>query len=351
MIGLALEGGGVRGSYQAGVYMAMYECGLKINGVSGTSIGAINGAVIASGHGEDLPKIWRGLSMAHVFGFSDDFVNLLLRKEINIDFMKVTLANIIKILSNKGIELKGLKEVIDKNLDVDELIKSDIEFGLCTVRFKDLKPLYLFKEDMKPDKIKDYILASSFLPFFKKEKLIDDSYYLDGGFYDLGPVNMLLNKGYETIYLVKVHGIGITRSYPANANVIVIESKRNLGKVLDLNPDRIEENIKMGYYDTIRILKNYDGEKYVFKSKKEEYYKFLNRKVNDKLYKRIARFFNTDTYKETTIRALEYIMEEEKFNYYKIYKIEKVIRKIKKEFNKKNFIYNYVKKLSFNLIS
>ena len=239
MIGLALEGGGVRGSYQAGVYMAMYECGLKIDGVCGTSIGAINGAVIASGHGEDLPKIWRGLSMAHVFGFSDDFVNLLLGKKVNTNFMKLTLANIIKILSNKGIELKGLREVIDNNIDVDELINSNMEFGLCTVRFKDLKPLYLFKEDMKPDKIKDYILASSFLPFFKKEKLIDDNYYLDGGFYDLGPVNMLLNKGYEKVYLVKVHGIGITRNYPDNANVIVIESKRNLGGVIDLNPGRI----------------------------------------------------------------------------------------------------------------
>ncbi len=29
MTGLALEGGGVRGSYQAGVYMAMYEHGIK----------------------------------------------------------------------------------------------------------------------------------------------------------------------------------------------------------------------------------------------------------------------------------------------------------------------------------
>ena len=33
MIGLALEGGGVRGSYQAGVYLAMLEAGIKIDGV------------------------------------------------------------------------------------------------------------------------------------------------------------------------------------------------------------------------------------------------------------------------------------------------------------------------------
>ena len=69
MIGLVLEGGGVKGSYEAGVYQALYECGIKINGVCGTSIGALNGAIIASNHGEDLAKIWRSLSIGNIFGF------------------------------------------------------------------------------------------------------------------------------------------------------------------------------------------------------------------------------------------------------------------------------------------
>ncbi len=344
MIGLALEGGGVKGSYQAGVYMAFYECNIKIDAVCGTSIGAINGAVIASGHGEDLPKIWRSLSMGHVFGFSDDFIDLIKKGKHNWGFVKLTIANILKIFSNKGIELKGLKKVIDDNINSEELINSNIDFGICTVRFKDLKPLYLFKEDMDPTKIKDYILASSFLPFFKKEKLIDDNYYLDGGFYDLGPVNMLINRGCDLIYLVKVHGIGIRRPYDNHSNVIVIESKRNLGKVIDLDPKRVEENIMMGYYDAIRILKNYDGEKYVFKRRSEDYYKFLNKKVNYKLYKRVSLFFKTDNYKDTTIKALEYIMEEQNINYYKIYKISDIIRKLKKN-TKNKFLYTYIKNL------
>ena len=51
MIGLALEGGGVKGSYQAGVYAAMHECGIRINGVCGTSIGSLFDLLIASGKG------------------------------------------------------------------------------------------------------------------------------------------------------------------------------------------------------------------------------------------------------------------------------------------------------------
>ncbi|RZI44794.1 patatin-like phospholipase family protein [Herbaspirillum sp. HC18] len=44
---LVLQGGGALGAYQAGVYQAMHEHGLTPDWVVGTSIGAINGAIIA----------------------------------------------------------------------------------------------------------------------------------------------------------------------------------------------------------------------------------------------------------------------------------------------------------------
>lgn len=347
MIGLALEGGGVRGSYEAGVYAAMVECGIKIDGVCGTSIGALNASFIASGHGEDLPSVWRSLNMGEVFGFSKPFIKAMNDKEVSLSSFEVIGKEIIKILLKKGIELDGLKKVIDKYLNVDDLLASPIDFGLVTVRLKDLKPLHLWKEDMNKEKIKDYVIASSFLPLFKMEKLIDDNYYLDGGFNDLGPVGMMLEKGYKKVYLVKVHGVGISRKYDKNADVVVIESKRSLGGVLDLDPNRIDENIKMGYYDAIRILKELDGYAFVFKNKKEEYYQFLNRKVSSKNYRRIKNFFKTTSYKETTIKAMEYVMEHEKMNYYEIYNPTKVLRKLKKIKRKNHFIYDYIGKLKY----
>src|SRR4051794_38519330 len=44
---LALSGGGALGAYQAGVYEALHEAGLLPVHVAGTSIGALNGALIA----------------------------------------------------------------------------------------------------------------------------------------------------------------------------------------------------------------------------------------------------------------------------------------------------------------
>ncbi|MCM1052810.1 MAG: patatin-like phospholipase family protein [Ruminococcus sp.] len=345
MTGLALEGGGVRGSYEAGAYMAFYDCKIKIDGVCGTSIGALNGAVIASGNGKILPELWQSLEMGKVFGFSDSFSNALIEKEYNLSFFKSIIEGFFHIIKNKGVELVGVKSLIDKYLDVEALYKSKMDFGLCTVKLKSFTPLYLFKENMSEDKVKDYILASACLPIFKLEKMIDDSYYLDGGFYDIGPVNMLLNKGYDKIYLVKVHGIGITRKYDKTKNVITIEPIRSLGSVMELNPKRISENIKMGYYDTLRVLKNYDGYHYVFKRRKIKYYKFLNRKVPKKLYRRVKNFFKTSNYKDTTIKALEYIMQKENIDYYDIYNPYKILKKLKKTANNTHFIYRYIKKL------
>ena len=161
MIGLALEGGGVRGAYQAGAYMAFLECGIKIDGVCGTSIGALNGIIIASNKGELLPRIWRNSNMASIFVFSLEYVEAVNSKKVNLKNLKSIFLDLVKILINKGIELNGLKELIDKEVDIDELLKSDIDFGLVTVRLKDLKPVCLFKEEMNKDKIKDYCVTMS----------------------------------------------------------------------------------------------------------------------------------------------------------------------------------------------
>ena len=43
---LVMQGGGAPGSYQAGAYQALHEAGIEPDWVIGTSIGAINGAIM-----------------------------------------------------------------------------------------------------------------------------------------------------------------------------------------------------------------------------------------------------------------------------------------------------------------
>ena len=56
MYGIVLEGGGAGGSYQVGAWQAIKELGLEFGGVAGTSVGALNGAMILQG---DSTAPWR----------------------------------------------------------------------------------------------------------------------------------------------------------------------------------------------------------------------------------------------------------------------------------------------------
>lgn len=61
-VSLALQGGGALGSYQAGVYEALDEAGIRPNRLSGISIGALNAAIIAGNEPEQrvarLREFW-----------------------------------------------------------------------------------------------------------------------------------------------------------------------------------------------------------------------------------------------------------------------------------------------------
>ena len=69
-IALVLQGGGALGAYQAGVYQALHEHALTPDWVVGTSIGAINGAIIAGNRRDQclqrLKQFWHDISFADV---------------------------------------------------------------------------------------------------------------------------------------------------------------------------------------------------------------------------------------------------------------------------------------------
>ena len=56
--GIVLEGGGARGSYQIGAWKALREAGIKIRGIAGASVGALNGALICMDDLEKAEEIW-----------------------------------------------------------------------------------------------------------------------------------------------------------------------------------------------------------------------------------------------------------------------------------------------------
>jgi NTE family protein len=69
---LVLQGGGALGAYQVGVYQALHEAGIEPHWVIGTSIGAINGAIIAGNPAaERMAKLERFWSIVRHQHFGD----------------------------------------------------------------------------------------------------------------------------------------------------------------------------------------------------------------------------------------------------------------------------------------
>src|SRR4030081_730290 len=69
---LVLQGGGALGAYQVGVYQALHEAGVEPAWVIGTSIGAINGAIIAGNPPaqrlDKLTQFWDLMQARHKHG-------------------------------------------------------------------------------------------------------------------------------------------------------------------------------------------------------------------------------------------------------------------------------------------
>ncbi len=348
MIGLALQGGGARGAYQVGAYYAFLESHLKFDAVAGTSIGAFNGALIACGKEKELLDFWTSVSIGELLGFDKEYVRKKIAKEYDFTYLKLSLKNMFAVLKSKGIKIDGLEKVLNDYLDEEKLLKSKMDFGICTVRLNDLKPLYIFKKDMAKSKIKDYILASCYLPIFHLEKKVDDHYYLDGGFYDNTPINMLIERGCKKVYVVELNPLlNISKKPSKPIEIIRITPKRSLGGVLIYDSKSLIENIKMGYYDALRVVKKLDGEYYCFKRRPNFYYNFLIRKVRLKELKHLKGFFHAKTNKELIIRALEYWMKNENVDYYQVYSPYKIIKEIKKAKENKNFVDKFLTQLKF----
>jgi NTE family protein len=69
---IVLQGGGALGAYQAGVYQALHDAGVEPDWVIGTSIGAINAALIVGNEPANrvaaLQEFWRRMTQQALFG-------------------------------------------------------------------------------------------------------------------------------------------------------------------------------------------------------------------------------------------------------------------------------------------
>ncbi|MDH8678569.1 patatin-like phospholipase family protein [Fusibacter bizertensis] len=262
MRGIALEGGGAKGAFHVGAMKALKELGVEYHAVAGASIGALNGALLATNQLEKLEKIWLSTEMSDIIKGDSEALMALMNFEFPSDSTKIK-----KFLSETfkqgGLDVSPLKQSLKRFVDEDEVRASNIAYGLVSVSLTDLKPVEKFIEDIPVGKLHDYMIASANLPAFKDEKL-DNKRMLDGAFYDNLPINMLLDRGCDEVIAIRVFGIGRIRkiSKKDRDKVIYIEPSEDLGKVLEIDIEKAKYNMRLGYFDTLRVFKALKGSRY-----------------------------------------------------------------------------------------
>jgi NTE family protein len=177
---LVMQGGGAPGCYQAGAYQALHESGIEPDWVIGTSIGAINGAIITGNPISDrvdklkefwgrldtrLPKPWCQLApvLAGVPGFY--YVNPALAWGVE---------------ANVGIEqaamylVEPLKKLLPALVDFNQINSGNtrLTLGLTTVETREMR----YFDSQRNTIRREHVLGSCAIPPSFPAVLIDGDY-------------------------------------------------------------------------------------------------------------------------------------------------------------------------------
>lgn len=275
--GIVLEGGGARGAYQIGAWKALREAGVRIKGVAGTSVGALNGALICMDDLETAEKIWKNMTYSRVLSVDDKFMESLHRLDVRGAGIPEIAAGVRRVLADRGLDITPLKDLIAGTVDEEKIRMSPRELYATTFSLSDRREITFDLRTAPEGTMKDLLLASAYFPGFKNEKLGGKT-YMDGGSVNNVPVNVLTDRGYEDIIVIRIYGIGVdTEKYfqvPEGVRLYRIAPRRNLGGILEFGGKRIRRNLLLGYYDGLRMVYGLAGRKYYFDMPYSEAYYF-----------------------------------------------------------------------------
>lgn len=252
MWGLALEGGGAKGAFQIGAYKALRENGYEFGGITGTSIGSLNAAMLVQGDYDKLVEIWEDLDPEAIFG--KGVQSALMEQAFSLDSISNYTGELKDLVLQGGIDVGPINEYLSKYIDEQRVRDSHMDFGLVTYNLTERKAEKLFIEDIPEGALIGYLLASSYLPVFKPTQ-IGGKYFLDGGFVDKLPFRMLIDKGYKKLVLIRIGGFGFGgKATGEDIEFLEINPRRDLGNILDFNRENSRRLIQMGYMDTLVTL-------------------------------------------------------------------------------------------------
>ncbi len=259
-LGLVLSGGGSKGAYEIGVYKALKKLHIKIDIVTGTSIGAVNGMFVAQKDLRGALKFWKNSSFSTMYR-EEDF------PPMEDPTLSKIYAQYVKTFINEGgMDVSKMEKMFDEYFKPYRFFNSNIDYGLVTYNFSKKKPVFKTKKDLTAKNTKSYVIASaSCYPAFKPY-IIDDELYIDGGYHDNIPINLAIEMGATKVIAVDLRAIGLKKKLQdESVEVTYIAPRNKIASFLIFDKDKAKEAIKFGYNDTMKTFGKLDGNKFTFR--------------------------------------------------------------------------------------
>jgi NTE family protein len=185
-VAFVLGGGGVLGAVQVGMLRALFRAGIRPDLVIGTSIGAVNGALVAAEPTESvtdrLVRLWASPEASAVYG---DSVARQLRR-----FAARTHLH----------SPQPLRRLLQRELGEDTQFEElKVPFRCCAASIERAAEQWF---DRGP--LIDAVLASAAVPGLLPPSEIAGEHYVDGGIVNSIPVGEAVNAGAQQIFVLQV---------------------------------------------------------------------------------------------------------------------------------------------------
>jgi NTE family protein len=192
LIDLALQGGGAHGAFTWGALdRLLEEPWLQIDGISGTSAGAMNAAVLVAGHAKggadaarsSLESFWRSVSRAALLSpLRRGFLDMLLgRWSLDHSPAFVAMDMMARVFSPYDLNPGGfnpLQQILTDSIDFDQVGRAPIKLFVTATNVRTGQGRVFRNREITPQ----VLLASACLPSLFQAVEIEGESYWDGGY-------------------------------------------------------------------------------------------------------------------------------------------------------------------------
>lgn len=181
-----LGGGGLLGAHEVGMLRALLEAGVRPDLVVGTSVGALNGVVVAEdptpAAARRLQELWLDLDSTDLFGGS----------------VLGRLTNLARTRTSLHTD-EPLRTALEEHLEARTFAELEVRFQ-CVAASVERAAEHWFTDGP----LVDAVLASCAVPGLLPPARVGGGTYLDGGLVHSIPVGRAVSLGAETLYVLQV---------------------------------------------------------------------------------------------------------------------------------------------------